>query len=71
MQQEQIQKQVSVFTSAILQIVPWDFPLMLTVMKAAAALACGCTVMVKTSEKSPLSAVALCKLIQKAVRLLF
>ncbi|CDI78711.1 aldehyde dehydrogenase, putative [Eimeria acervulina] len=47
-------------------IVPWNFPLMLTVMKAAAALACGCTVVVKTSEKSPLSALALCKLVQKA-----
>lgn len=47
-------------------IVPWNFPLMLTVTKAAAAMACGCTIVVKTSEKSPLSALALCKLVQQA-----
>lgn len=47
-------------------IVPWNFPLMLAVLKAAPALACGCTVVLKTSEKSPLTALALCKLVQQA-----
>ncbi|OEH77203.1 aldehyde dehydrogenase [Cyclospora cayetanensis] len=47
-------------------IVPWNFPLMLMVLKAAPALACGCTVVVKSSEKSPLTALAFCKLVQRA-----
>lgn len=41
---------------------------MLAVLKAAPALACGCTVVLKTSEKSPLTALAFCKLVQQAVR---
>jgi aldehyde dehydrogenase (NAD+) len=37
-------------------IVPWNFPLMNAVWKVAPALACGCTVVLKPSELTPLSA---------------
>ncbi|KAL8446431.1 hypothetical protein Emed_004885 [Eimeria media] len=47
-------------------IVPWNFPLVLSVLKAAPALACGCTVVIKSSEKTPLTVLAFCKLMQKA-----
>lgn len=37
-------------------IVPWNFPLMIAVWKIAPALACGCTVVLKPAELTPLSA---------------
>jgi aldehyde dehydrogenase (NAD+) len=37
-------------------IVPWNFPLMNAVWKIAPALACGCAVVLKPSELTPLSA---------------
>ena len=37
-------------------IVPWNFPLMIGMWKIAPALACGCTVVLKPSELTPLSA---------------
>jgi aldehyde dehydrogenase (NAD+) len=37
-------------------IVPWNFPLMNAVWKLAPALACGCAVVLKPSELTPLSA---------------
>jgi aldehyde dehydrogenase (NAD+) len=40
-------------------IVPWNYPLYLTATKVAAALAAGCTVVVKPSEVAPLSVLAL------------
>lgn len=40
-------------------ITPWNFPLMLAARKVAAALAAGCTVILKPSELTPLTAVAL------------
>jgi gamma-glutamyl-gamma-aminobutyraldehyde dehydrogenase len=36
-------------------VVPWNFPLTLAGWKIAPALAAGCTVVVKTAERSPLS----------------
>jgi acyl-CoA reductase-like NAD-dependent aldehyde dehydrogenase len=36
-------------------IVPWNFPLMIGMLKIAPALACGCTVVVKPAELTPLS----------------
>ncbi len=36
-------------------IVPWNFPLMIGMWKIAPALACGCTVVVKPAELTPLS----------------
>nr|CEL71941.1 TPA: aldehyde dehydrogenase, putative [Toxoplasma gondii VEG] len=47
-------------------IVPWNYPLYLLVLKVAPALTCGCTVVMKTSEKTPLSALKLAHLIQEA-----
>jgi len=47
-------------------IIPWNFPLLMLAWKISPALACGCTVIIKTSEKTPLSALALCHLINEA-----
>jgi phenylacetaldehyde dehydrogenase len=43
-------------------IVPWNFPLQILSWKLAAALACGCTVVCKPSELTPLSAMRLAHL---------
>ncbi|MFD1883007.1 aldehyde dehydrogenase family protein [Paracoccus pacificus] len=43
-------------------IVPWNFPLQTLAWKLAAALACGCTVVCKPSELTPLSAMRLAQL---------
>ncbi len=40
-------------------IIPWNFPLLLTCWKLAPALASGCTVIIKPSELTPLSALKL------------
>src|SRR5215472_3124097 len=40
-------------------IVPWNFPLMIGMWKIAPALACGCTVVMKPAEITPLSALKL------------
>jgi aldehyde dehydrogenase (NAD+) len=40
-------------------IVPWNFPLMIGMWKVAPALACGCTVVLKPAEITPLSALRL------------
>ncbi len=37
-------------------IVPWNFPLMNAVWKVAPALACGCTIVLKPAELTPLTA---------------
>jgi len=47
------------------QIIPWNFPLLMQAWKLAPALATGCTVVLKTSEKTPLSGLAVAKLIQE------
>lgn len=47
-------------------ISPWNFPLMLAVRKAAAALAAGCPVILKPSSRTPLSAVALAECMHAA-----
>ncbi|NEC84448.1 aldehyde dehydrogenase [Streptomyces sp. SID12501] len=43
-------------------VVPWNFPLTLASWKVAPALAAGCTVVLKPSENSPLSALVLGRL---------
>eukprot|EP00921_Rhytidocystis_pertsovi_P016112 GHVQ01025444.1.p1 GENE.GHVQ01025444.1~~GHVQ01025444.1.p1 ORF type:complete len:514 (+),score=82.89 GHVQ01025444.1:182-1723(+) len=48
------------------QIIPWNFPLLMLTWKLAPALAVGCTVVLKTSEKTPLSATLMCQLIREA-----
>lgn len=47
-------------------IVPWNFPLHQLVAKVAYALAAGCTVVVKPSELTPLSAILLTEIIEEA-----
>jgi acyl-CoA reductase-like NAD-dependent aldehyde dehydrogenase len=44
------------------QIVPWNYPLMMATWKLAPALAAGCTVVLKPSEQTPLSALRLAEL---------
>nr|XP_007151102.1 hypothetical protein PHAVU_004G018000g [Phaseolus vulgaris]ESW23096.1 hypothetical protein PHAVU_004G018000g [Phaseolus vulgaris] len=48
------------------QIVPWNFPLLIFSWKVAPALACGCTVVMKTAEQTPLSALYVSKLFLEA-----
>lgn len=36
-------------------IIPWNFPVMISIWKLAAALTCGCTIVIKPSEFTPLS----------------
>jgi phenylacetaldehyde dehydrogenase len=48
------------------QIIPWNFPLLMAAWKLAPALACGCTVVLKVAEQTPLSAIRLGELIQAA-----
>ncbi len=47
-------------------VVPWNFPMTLAAWKIAPALAVGCTVVVKPSEQSPLSALRLAELATEA-----
>ncbi|MFE8991033.1 aldehyde dehydrogenase [Streptomyces collinus] len=47
-------------------VVPWNFPLTLAGWKVAPALAAGCTVVLKPSENSPLSALLLARLATEA-----
>jgi 4-(gamma-glutamylamino)butanal dehydrogenase len=47
-------------------VVPWNFPLTLAGWKFAPALAAGCSVVLKTSENSPLSMLAVARLAAEA-----
>jgi acyl-CoA reductase-like NAD-dependent aldehyde dehydrogenase len=47
-------------------IVPWNFPFACVAWKIAPALAAGCTVVVKTSPRAPLSAQYLASLVEEA-----
>lgn len=47
-------------------ITPWNFPLAMITRKAAPALAAGCTMVLKPSEETPLSALALAVLAEQA-----
>ncbi|PWG02691.1 aldehyde dehydrogenase family protein [Sphingosinicella humi] len=48
------------------QIVPWNFPLMMAVQKIAPALAAGCTVILKPAEQTSLTALRLADLVAEA-----
>ncbi|CAL2231376.1 unnamed protein product [Prunus armeniaca] len=48
------------------QIIPWNFPLLMFAWKVAPALACGNTVVLKTAEQTPLSALYVATLLQEA-----
>lgn len=47
-------------------ITPWNFPNAMITRKAGAALAAGCTMVIKPAGDTPLSALALCELAQRA-----
>lgn len=47
-------------------ITPWNFPLAMITRKAGAAIAAGCTVVMKPSEDTPLTALALTQLAEEA-----
>ncbi|MFQ5846569.1 MAG: NAD-dependent succinate-semialdehyde dehydrogenase [Candidatus Methylomirabilales bacterium] len=47
-------------------ITPWNFPAAMVTRKIAAALAAGCTVVLKPAEQTPLTAIALCKIFEEA-----
>jgi betaine-aldehyde dehydrogenase len=46
------------------QIIPWNYPLLMAAWKLAPALAAGCTVVLKPSELTPLTALELAKLLK-------
>ncbi|HEX3355860.1 MAG TPA: aldehyde dehydrogenase family protein [Tepidisphaeraceae bacterium] len=46
------------------QVIPWNFPLLMAAWKLAPALACGCTVILKPAETTPLTALKLAEIIQ-------
>ena len=46
-------------------IVPWNFPLLIAIWKMAPALACGCTIILKPAEETPLTALRLASLTTK------
>ncbi|XP_050118355.1 aldehyde dehydrogenase family 2 member B7, mitochondrial-like isoform X3 [Malus sylvestris] len=48
------------------QIIPWNFPLLMFAWKVAPALACGNTIVLKTAEQTPLSALYAATLLQEA-----
>ncbi|KAK9061723.1 hypothetical protein SSX86_018906 [Deinandra increscens subsp. villosa] len=48
------------------QIIPWNFPLLMFSWKIGPALACGNTVVLKTAEQTPLSALYVAKLFHEA-----
>ncbi len=48
------------------QIIPWNFPAMMLSWKWAPALACGCTIVLKPAEQTPLSALRIAELAQEA-----
>src|SRR5690606_3774744 len=47
-------------------IIPWNFPMMIGMWKIAPALACGCTVVLKPAELTPLTALRIGELALEA-----
>ena len=47
-------------------ITPWNYPMGMIARKAAPALAAGCSIIIKPSDLTPLSALALCELSKRA-----
>jgi aldehyde dehydrogenase (NAD+) len=47
-------------------IIPWNFPMMIGMWKIAPALACGCTMIVKPAEITPLSMLRIAELLLEA-----
>ncbi|MEL7346302.1 MAG: aldehyde dehydrogenase [Pseudomonadota bacterium] len=47
-------------------VLPWNFPLLMLAWKLGPALACGCSVIVKPAEQTPLTALKVAELAQRA-----
>jgi len=47
------------------QIIPWNYPVLMLTWKWAPALAAGCTLVLKPSEKTPLAALAMAALVKE------
>lgn len=47
-------------------ITPWNFPIAMITRKVAPAIAAGCTIVIKPAEQTPLSALAMAELVQRA-----
>lgn len=47
------------------QIIPWNFPLLMFAWKVGPALACGNTIVLKSAEQTPLTALYVAKLFQE------
>ena len=52
-------------------IVPWNYPLMMATMKVAPALACGCVMILKPAEQSPLTALHLASLVKEVLKMFY
>ena len=48
------------------QIIPWNFPILMTAWKWAPALAAGCTIVMKPAEQTPLTCLRMAELAQEA-----
>jgi len=48
------------------QIIPWNFPMVMFFSKISPALACGCTVVIKSAEQTPLTALYCAQLAKEA-----
>jgi aldehyde dehydrogenase (NAD+) len=48
------------------QIIPWNFPALMTAWKWGPALAAGCTIVIKPAEQTPLTCLRMARLAQKA-----
>jgi len=48
------------------QIIPWNFPILMLAWKWGPALACGNCIVMKTSEKTPLTALQICQYVVEA-----
>jgi len=53
-------------TGVVGQIIPWNFPLLMAAWKMGAALATGCTIILKPAEQTPLSALYMAELVAEA-----
>src|SRR3954465_467244 len=51
---------------AVGQIIPWNFPMLMTAWKWGPALAAGCTIVMKPAEQTPLTCLRMARLAQKA-----
>ena len=67
--QHQVDKRLLVIKQPVgvtAAITPWNFPIAMVTRKVAPALAAGCTVVLKPAEQTPLSALALAELADRA-----